>query len=548
MQKSTNFDIEKEYQKYKNVLKGAKKGEVVTRFPPEPSGYLHIGHAKAVLINYHYSKIYEGKMIFRFDDTNVEKEKEEYVQSIIDDLKTLGVQWTGEITHTSDYFDYLIEKAEELIKKGLAYCDNTPQEIMRDERFKCIESKNRNTPPEENLKIFRAMCKTNADIHDADNYCLRGKIDMKSKNGAMRDPVFYRVNTKEHHRTGTKYRCYPTYDFCCPLVDSIEGVTHAMRTNEYSDRIEQYSWVIKNCDVRPVQIWEFSRLNFAHTFLSKRKLTEFVLSGKVDGWDDPRFPTVKGILRKGLTVEALTEFMLMQGPSKNTNLMEWDKIWAINKQFIDPISGRYTAIAAKTACKAIVVNGPETEESFEVALHPKNAEMGNKQIFKSKDLLIEYDDAKLLKVDQIVTFMKWGNMKVLDIQENQEGTLKLLLEYLPDNKDFKNTIKVNWLANSQLTQVLLVEYDHLLKNDKVLENVPFEEQLNETTKYVTDAIGEPLLKNLIKGQYIQLERRGYFKVDKIHDNQNGDKVIEIIFVPDGKSKGMSTISKNVANR
>lgn len=238
---TTGFNLEEEYKKYKNVLKGAKIGEVVTRFPPEPSGYLHIGHAKAALINYHYSKIYEGKMLFRLDDTNVENEKDEYVESIKEDLVTLGVKWDGKITNTSDYFDYLVGKAEELISEGLAYCDNTPVEKMRDERMKCIESAFRNTTPEENLKIFRAMCQGPKDgveeVPGADDYCLRGKIDMKSKNGSLRDPVFYRVNTIPHHRTGEKYRCYPTYDFCCPLVDSLEGVTHAMRSNEYSDRI-----------------------------------------------------------------------------------------------------------------------------------------------------------------------------------------------------------------------------------------------------------------------------------------------------------------------
>ncbi|KAL4447111.1 hypothetical protein ABPG74_013963 [Tetrahymena malaccensis] len=541
MQHSKGFNLEEEYKKYKNVLKGAKEGEVVTRFPPEPSGYLHIGHAKAALINYHYSQIYKGKMIFRIDDTNVEKEKDEYVNSIIEDLKTLGVKWHGDITHTSDYFDYLIEKAEELIKEGKAYCDPTPVDQMRDERLKMVESTYRSTTPEENLKIFRAMCQGPIDgveeVKNADDYCLRAKIDMKSPNGSLRDPVLFRVNVKPHHRTGTKYRCYPTYDFCCPLVDSKEGVTHAMRSNEYSDRIPQYNWVLQACKVRPVTIFEFSRLNLQFTLLSKRKLQEFVDKAVVEGWDDPRFPTVKGIIRKGLTVEALTEFMLAQGPSKNTNLMEWDKIWSINKSIIDPLSGRFSALSSKNLSTVEVTNVPAGHvEPVETPLHPKE-DLGKKIIFQASKLLIDYEDAAALEKDQIVTFMKWGNFKILEVVKPEAGPVSVKAEYLPDNKDFKKTVKLNWIADVDTVKLILVEYDHLLREKKLLDEkeMAFEKQLNEVTKYVTDAIGETALKDVKLHQYVQLERRGYYKVDKIHEI-DGKKVPELIYVPDGKTK------------
>lgn len=248
--------------------------------------------------------------------------------------------------------------------------------------MKLVENQYRTTTPEENLKIFRAMCTgPTEEIKNADDYCLRAKIDMKHANGSLRDPVLYRVNVKPHHRTGTKYRCYPTYDFCCPLVDSKEGVTHAMRSNEYSDRIPQYNWILKTCKVRPVTIFEFSRLNLQYTLLSKRKLQEFVDKEVVEGWADPRFPTVKGILRKGMTVEALTEFMLAQGPSKNTNLMEWDKIWSINKSIIDPNCGRYSALTAKNVSTVEVVNVNAGHiEQVETPLHPKE-DIGKKVIF-----------------------------------------------------------------------------------------------------------------------------------------------------------------------
>lgn len=353
--------------------------------------------------------------------------------------------------------------------------------------MKCVENDFRNTTPAENLVIFRAMCRGPVDgveeVKGADDYCLRAKIDMKSKNGSLRDPVLFRVNLKPHHRTGTKYRCYPTYDFCCPLVDSLEGVTHAMRSNEYSDRIPQYNWMLKACKVRPVDIFEFSRLNLVQTFLSKRKLQDFVDAGKVTGWDDPRFPTVKGVLRKGMTVGALTEFMLAQGPSKNTNLMDWDKLWAINKQIIDPFCGRYTAISTIKLSKVEVVNIPDELTTFETPLHPKEASLGVKTIFKGNKLLIEYDDAALLEKDQIVTFMKWGNFKILDIIKNEDDSLLVKAEFLPENNDFKKTTKVNWIADHELSKVRLVEYDHLLREKKLLEDseMPFEKQLNEVT-------------------------------------------------------------------
>ena len=227
--------LKQQYLKYQNVLKGAKKGEVVTRFPPEPSGYLHIGHIKAAMINYHYSRIYEGKMLFRFDDTNPSKEKDEYVQAILEDLKAMGVEYAS-LTYTSDYFESLQKTMTDLIKAGKCYCDNTPAEEMKHNRDKGIPSKSRDAPPEENLEIWERMIKG-----EAEGYCVRAKFNMEALNKCMRDPVCYRTKNEEHHRTGTKFKVYPTYDFCCPIVDSTEGVTHAMRDNQYSDRIEQYN-------------------------------------------------------------------------------------------------------------------------------------------------------------------------------------------------------------------------------------------------------------------------------------------------------------------
>lgn len=243
------------------------------------------------------------------------------------------------VTYTSDHFDEIYELAIKLIKSGLAYMDDTTQEVMREERMEGINSKNRDMSVEETLAKFQQMKEGKLQ-----GSCLRAKIDMQDKNKAMRDPVIYRVNLLPHHRTGDKWKIYPCYDLACPIVDSLDGVTHALRTNEYRDRNPLYAWFLEVLNLRKVSMWDFSRANFVYTLLSKRKLTWFVDEGLVTGWDDPRFPTVRGILRRGMTVEALRTYTLMQGSSQKMLSVEWDKIWALNKKVVDPISGRYTAL------------------------------------------------------------------------------------------------------------------------------------------------------------------------------------------------------------
>lgn len=289
-------------------LPGAEMGKVCTRFPPEPSGYLHIGHAKAALLNQFFAQKYKGRLIIRFDDTNPSKEKDEFVESILHDLETLGVKGDV-ITYTSDYFPELMAMCEKLIKEGKAYADDTERETMQMERKALIESKCRNQTVEENLKMWQEMI---AGTEKGVKFCVRGKLDMSNPNASLRDPVYYRCNPTPHHRVGSKYKVYPTYDFACPYVDSIEGVTHALRSSEYHDRNDQYYRVLEDMQLRRVHVWDFSRLNFVYTLLSKRKLQWFVDNGRVEGWNDPRFPTVQGIIRRGLTIEALKQFILSQ--------------------------------------------------------------------------------------------------------------------------------------------------------------------------------------------------------------------------------------------
>lgn len=289
-------------------LPDAEIGKVRLRFAPEPSGYLHIGHSKAALLNQYFAQRYQGQLIIRFDDTNPAKESNEFVDNLLIDIETLGIKYET-VTYTSDYFPNLMEMAENLIRQGKAYVDDTPREQMQKERMDGIESKCRNNSVEENMKLWKEMI---AGSERGLQCCLRGKLDMQDPNKSLRDPVYYRCNPVPHHRIGSKYKIYPTYDFACPFVDAIEGITHALRSSEYHDRNAQYYRIQEDMGVRKVHIYEFSRLNMVYTLLSKRKLLWFVQHGKVDGWDDPRFPTVQGIVRRGLKVEALIQFILEQ--------------------------------------------------------------------------------------------------------------------------------------------------------------------------------------------------------------------------------------------
>ncbi|KAI7679872.1 glutamyl-tRNA synthetase-like protein, partial [Hortaea werneckii] len=267
-----------------------------------------------------------GKMIVRFDDTNPSKESQEFQDSIIKDCELLGVK-PDQITYTSDYFQDLYERAIQMIKDGNAYADNTPQEQLQKERMERKESAHRNDSVDDNLAHFEEMKK---GTEEGTKWYIRAKLDMSSDNGALRDPVIYRCNPQPHHRTGSTWKIYPTYDYACPVVDSVEGITHALRTTEYNDRDPQYQWFIKTLKLRHVYNWNFSRMNFIRTVLSKRKLTKLVDAGIVWGWDDPRMATVRGIRRRGMTIPALQEFILKQGPSKNINYMDWTAFWATN--------------------------------------------------------------------------------------------------------------------------------------------------------------------------------------------------------------------------
>lgn len=532
---SPEFDLQKQYAKYTGILKGAEEGKVVTRFPPEPSGYLHIGHVKAALLNYHYSKMYKGEMILRFDDTNPSKQKHEFVESIMEDLETLGIKYSR-LTYTSDYFDVIFDYGRDLIKKGLAYVDNTDVETMRKQRQNRIESECRSFTIEKNLQIYEKMLKG-----EADDYCLRAKIDMNSDNGCMRDPVLGRTHRTPHQRTGKKYTFYPTYDFACPIVDHLEKVTHMLRTNEYADRIPQYYWILNALGFPKHEIYEYSRLNLEYTCLSKRKLQWFVDTKRVDGWDDPRFPTVRGVLRKGIRVETLTEFMLEQGPSKRANLMEWEKLWAINKRIIDPICPRYSAVRVEKASRILIENVPKDPEAVTVPMNKLNLPLGERPLWKSNNILVDFIDAdKLINVGQKVTLMNWGNVLIKTKELQPDGSYLMTGDYLSEDKDFKNTSKITWLADgTNLLIADLVEYDHLIKQKKVEEDVEFEDIVNTNSKFVAQYYVDSNIRTLNSNQFLQFQRKGYYKIDRVV-KEGDDLKYTLIYTPDGKKVGLAS--------
>eukprot|EP00201_Polytomella_parva_P009213 CAMPEP_0175064070 /NCGR_PEP_ID=MMETSP0052_2-20121109/15117_1 /TAXON_ID=51329 ORGANISM="Polytomella parva, Strain SAG 63-3" /NCGR_SAMPLE_ID=MMETSP0052_2 /ASSEMBLY_ACC=CAM_ASM_000194 /LENGTH=719 /DNA_ID=CAMNT_0016330357 /DNA_START=184 /DNA_END=2343 /DNA_ORIENTATION=+ len=519
-------------------LPGAKKGHVVTRFPPEPSGYLHIGHAKAALLNQHFAQMYEGKLLVRFDDTNPSKEKDEFVENILKDIADLGLKY-DRLTYTSDYFPQLLEIGERLIKKGVMYADDTPVEQMRNERLERIESKRRNRTVEENLKIWEEM-KAGSEVGLLN--CMRFKIGMSSDNGCMRDPVAFRCNLTHHWRTGHTYKLYPTYDCACPFVDAYEGVTHALRTSEYKDREEQFYWVLKAMqavwpDLPNVHIWDYSRLNFVHTVLSKRKLAWLVDNNHVDGWFDPRMPTVQGILRRGMVIPALKEFILSQGASKNVTTQEWDKIWTINKKHIDAVCPRHTAVETENKVLLTLSDGPSVREELQVPRHKKHAPAGEKTQVRLNQIWIDQADAKELKDGEEVTLMDWGNAIVEKITRSEDGqTVTALSGKLNLAGDVKKTKwKLTWLADVQeLVNLTLIDFDYIISKRKIEVDDDFKEFVNDQSRTVKVAVGDINTAKLAKGEIIQLERKGYYIVDEPY--VSSDKPVVLFAIPDGRQK------------
>ncbi|TVY92610.1 putative glutamate--tRNA ligase, cytoplasmic [Lachnellula willkommii] len=514
---------------YNMALQDTEKG-VVTRFPPEPSGYLHIGHAKAALLNDYFAhELYKGTLLLRFDDTNPSKEKQEFQDAIVEDLALMGIK-PDKTSYTSDHLEILYNYCIRMIKEGHAYADDTDQNTMKAERMDGIASKNREKSVEQNLAILEEM---KAGTEVGQKNCIRAKMSVDNPNKAMRDPVIYRCNLIPHHRTGDTWKMYPTYDFACPIVDSLEGVTHALRTTEYTDRNPQYQWFLDTLKLRQVHMWDFARMNFIRTELSKRKLTKLVDAGTVWGWDDPRMPTIRGVRRRGMTIPALRDFILKQGPSRNIVVMDWTNFWASNKKEIDPIAPRHTSVDTINAVKATVLNGPEKPYTEDKPKHNKNPAVGTKKVAYSGNLLFDQEDAKLFKQDEEITLMNWGNAYVRKIVGSDPVTA-LELELHLDGDVKKTEKKVTWLSEDQaLVKAEVYEFDYLMTKDKLDEGDNWEDFVNPNSSSKIETLVDANATDLKADDIIQLERKGYFRVDKAAE---GGKDLVLFGIPTGKTK------------
>lgn len=527
-----------------NSLDGATPGRVCTRFPPEPSGYLHIGHAKAALLNDYYARHYEGRLIVRFDDTNPSKEKEEYQESIMEDLRQrLRIDSGASYTFTSDYFPVIYDMTvNHLISTGLAYMDDTPQEQMQKERMERTPSKYRDSQsPQHTRALFDDMC---SGSEAGSQWCLRVKMDMSSDNGTLRDPVVYRQNNTPHHRTGTTYHAYPTYDLACPIVDSLEGVTHALRTTEYNDRDAQYAWIQRLLGLRRVRIHAFARMNFTYTVLSKRKLAWFVENGQVTGWDDARFPTIRGVIRRGVHIDALKTFIFSQGASKRVVNMEWNKFWADNKKEIDKTAKRFMAIDNTQHVFLTVDNfDSSSQQDYIMAeYHPKDPSLGQRKVRLGSQIILEKVDTEGIEVDEEIVLMRWGVVKIHQVTPTLVGS------FVPNGDVKKAKRKLSWLTkdDDHNTPCILTEFDNLLSKPKLDPEDVFEDHLNPNTLATSEVIGDNELKTLNEHDIIQLERRGYYRVDRPYKSK--DEPLILFMIPDGKAKAMSGLVGKLAHR
>ena len=506
-------------------------GRIWTRFPPEPNGYLHIGHAKAICLDFGLADEFGGGTNLRFDDTNPEKEETEYVESIQEDVRWLGFQWEN-LLYASDYFDQLYEWAVQLIKAGKAYVDDLSADEIRQYRGTLTEpgreSPHRDRSVEENLNLFERM---KAGEFPDGSRCLRAKIDMASPNLNMRDPVMYRILRKPHHRTGDKWCIYPLYDYAHGQSDSLEKITHSMCTLEFEDHRPLYNWFIKELGIFPSQQFEFDRLNLTYTLLSKRKLLQLVREGRVRGWDDPRMPTISGIRRRGYTPEAVRTFVANIGVSKTQGTIEL----AMLEHFVrDDLNKRALRVmAVLKPVKVVIDNYPENQtEEMDAVNNPEDASAGTRKVPFSRVLYIEQDDFRevppkgyfRLSPGKEVRLRYGYFITAQSVVKNAQGeVVEVHATYdpatrggnAPDGRKVKSTI--HWVSAAHAIDAEVRLYDNLFSNPDpgdVPEGKDFTANLNPNSlETVPQAKLEPSLESAKPGDRFQLERLGYFCVD-----------------------------------
>ena len=510
-------------------LKSGKVDSVLTRFPPEPNGYLHLGHAKSICINFGLAQKYGGKTNLRFDDTNPTKEDTEYVDSIKEDIQWLGFQWDKE-KYASDYFDQLYEWAEELIKRGLAYVDDQTQEEISKGRGTVdkpgVESPYRNRSVEENLQIFRDM---KAGKYADGEKVLRAKIDMASPNMMFRDPLLYRIKHASHHRTGDKWCIYPMYDFTHGQCDSIEHITHSICTLEFDVHRPLYDWFIKTLNIYPSHQYEFARLNLTYTLMSKRKLLELVQKGLVSGWNDPRMPTLCGVRRRGYTAEALKMFCEKIGVSKRDQLMDIQLLeWCV-RQDLNARSNRYMVV--EDPIKVTLTNWKSGKvEWFDCPLNPAEPEGATRKVPFTGELYISradfMEDAPKkffrLKPDGEVRLKYTYIIKCNEVIKDAEGNVtELKCTFDPSTRpgsgewrSVKGTI--HWVSTEHAKEVELRKYDRLFTladMSQVPEDKDYKDFLNPESLVIGKGYAEPALLEDNSGIAVQFERDGYFFKD-----------------------------------
>lgn len=508
-------------------------GRVQTRFPPEPNGYLHIGHAKSIYINFGLAAEFGGKTNLRFDDTNPEKEEQEYVDSIMTDVRWLGFDWEDRLFYASDYFDQLYHWAIQLIKAGKAYVDDLSAEEVREMRGTLnapgVESPYRNRSVEENLDLFERMRK--GEFPDGSR-TLRAKIDMASPNLNMRDPIMYRILHAAHHRTGTKWCIYPMYDFAHGQSDSLEQITHSICTLEFEDHRPLYNWFIQQLGIFPSQQIEFDRLNITYTLLSKRKLLALVENGHVRGWDDPRMPTLSGFRRRGYTPEAIRNFCAAIGVSKTNGIIELAMLEHFLREDLNKRAPRVMAVLRPL--RVVIDNYPEGQvEEMDAVNNPEDASAGTRKVPFSRVLYIEQEDFRENPPKQFYRLspgrevrLRYGYFitctSVLKDQETGE-IVEVYCTYDPatrggnaaDGRKVKSTI--HWVSAAHAIKAEVRLYENLFTKEdpnQTEEGQEFTANLNPNSlEVINDAKLEPTLASAVPGSRYQFERLGYFCVD-----------------------------------
>ncbi|MDP2723028.1 MAG: glutamine--tRNA ligase/YqeY domain fusion protein [Bacteroidales bacterium] len=529
--KSLNFIesiIEEDLQNHKN------EGRVHLRFPPEPNGYLHIGHAKSICLNFGLAEDYNGLCNLRFDDTNPEKEDIEYVDSIKEDIQWLGFIWDKSPYYASDYFEQLYKWAEMLIEQGKAYVDEQPQELISQQRGvptrPGTESPYRNRPITESLDLFRRM---RAGEFKNGQMILRAKIDMSSPNMHMRDPIMYRILHQEHHRTGNDWCIYPMYDYAHGQSDYIEGITHSVCTLEFEIHRPLYDWFldqITDSTYRPRQI-EFARLNLSYTVMSKRKLLELVQKGLVNGWDDPRMPTISGLRRRGYTPESLRNFAERIGVAKRDNVIDMGVLEFAVREHLNKITDRVMAVL--DPLKVIITNYPEGKtENMMLVDNPENPDSASHEVPFSREIYIEQDDfledapKKFFRLapDREVRLKGAYIIKCEDFKKDENGRItEIYCTYDPESKSgeagsqrkVKGTL--HWVSAPHAIDAEVRLYDRLFVDEDPAghKETDFKEFINpDSLKVIAKAKLEPWLQKAMAGDKFQFQRLGYFCADK----------------------------------